>query len=412
MIRKPGSPSSRSNPTSSIGRSRQRRSSPRLPGPTVSRRRRSASTATPSTRSVPGEAPGRCAGHRSPRLLPAVLNDRDRTRRGEDVAHCCRRRPGPGSSRRTASLVAHVARPGGGSCRVRSGGHRGARCSDGSLRRAATDRGSVGDRASLRQRHLQRHAWRRLSGRPGRRVEDFSAFLSTRNRAVADRHQVRLREMPELVDCAELLEAAEAADDAQLMRLTLEYLPLTFSRRHGDPSRPWNTFSIRVRDDDGDAGHPLRGQLARHLPELGSAVSELPAVPAGRRLGVRQRLDRRMDSIPIGSPGTASTGRCRIPDDPWSHIGYWGDHQIVYLRRLLEATRRFLPGALEATARRGDGSPTPTFPIASFPTRRCCATRRRRSLRRSRRDADRSAGRRGRAPTASCCGVATVRSTS
>jgi hypothetical protein len=32
------------------------------------------------------------------------------------------------------------------------------------------------------------------------------------------------------------------------------------------------------------------------------------------------------------------------PDDPWSHIGYWGDHQIVYLLRLLEAAERFLPG--------------------------------------------------------------------
>jgi hypothetical protein len=32
------------------------------------------------------------------------------------------------------------------------------------------------------------------------------------------------------------------------------------------------------------------------------------------------------------------------PDDPWSNIGYWGDHQIVYLLRLLEATEQYLPG--------------------------------------------------------------------
>jgi hypothetical protein len=38
---------------------------------------------------------------------------------------------------------------------------------------------------------------------------------------------------------------------AQAERLVLEYLPLTFSRRHGDPSRPWNRFSIRVRDAEG-----------------------------------------------------------------------------------------------------------------------------------------------------------------
>ncbi|MDD3642608.1 MAG: hypothetical protein PHQ19_03995, partial [Candidatus Krumholzibacteria bacterium] len=35
------------------------------------------------------------------------------------------------------------------------------------------------------------------------------------------------------------------------------------------------------------------------------------------------------------------------PDDPWSYIGYWGDHQIVYLLRFLEALRRCSPGTLE-----------------------------------------------------------------
>jgi hypothetical protein len=36
------------------------------------------------------------------------------------------------------------------------------------------------------------------------------------------------------------------------------------------------------------------------------------------------------------------------PDDPWSGIGYWGDHQIVYLLRLLEASDRYLPGRVAA----------------------------------------------------------------
>ena len=31
----------------------------------------------------------------------------------------------------------------------------------------------------------------------------------------------------------------------------MEYLPLTFSRRHGDPSRPWNRFSIDLKNPDG-----------------------------------------------------------------------------------------------------------------------------------------------------------------
>ena len=40
------------------------------------------------------------------------------------------------------------------------------------------------------------------------------------------------------------------------------------------------------------------------------------------------------------------------PEDPWSYIGYWGDHQIIYLLRFLEAAERFLPGTLEGLLER------------------------------------------------------------
>jgi predicted transcriptional regulator len=36
------------------------------------------------------------------------------------------------------------------------------------------------------------------------------------------------------------------------------------------------------------------------------------------------------------------------PSDEWANIGYWGDHQIIYLLRLLEASARFNPGRLGA----------------------------------------------------------------
>jgi len=36
-----------------------------------------------------------------------------------------------------------------------------------------------------------------------------------------------------------------------------------------------------------------------------------------------------------------------IPEPgPWSHFGYWGDHQIVYLTRLLALSEAHFPGAL------------------------------------------------------------------
>ena len=36
------------------------------------------------------------------------------------------------------------------------------------------------------------------------------------------------------------------------------------------------------------------------------------------------------------------------PADPWSNIGYWGDHQIIYLLKLLEALEHHDPGSLGA----------------------------------------------------------------
>ncbi len=38
---------------------------------------------------------------------------------------------------------------------------------------------------------------------------------------------------------------------------------------------------------------------------------------------------------------------CPDPDDPWSFIGYWGDHQIIYLQKFLEQSVDFHPGKLD-----------------------------------------------------------------
>jgi hypothetical protein len=39
---------------------------------------------------------------------------------------------------------------------------------------------------------------------------------------------------------SELARLLSGSEDPDLIRLSTEYLPLKFSRRHGDPSRPWN----------------------------------------------------------------------------------------------------------------------------------------------------------------------------
>ena len=71
---------------------------------------------------------------------------------------------------------------------------------------------------------------------------DFQSFCGTWNRGVTGALPALLETLPEEIDYLTLRDGIDAADDPLLARLFLEYLPLSFSRRHGDPSRPWNHF--------------------------------------------------------------------------------------------------------------------------------------------------------------------------
>ncbi|MFB0999054.1 MAG: hypothetical protein QMC13_02325, partial [Colwellia sp.] len=39
-------------------------------------------------------------------------------------------------------------------------------------------------------------------------------------------------------------------------------------------------------------------------------------------------------------------------EDPWSYIGYWGDHQIIYLQKMLELSNQFHPDKLSEMLRK------------------------------------------------------------
>ncbi len=165
---------------------------------------------------------------------------------------------------------------------------------------------------------------------------DFRDFLASHNRGLAERHRARLAAWPEQVTLDFVQRDVAAAGDPQLQRLAGEYLPLTFSRRHGDPSRPWNTFTIAVQDRQGRPRLSYQGNwrdifqnweaLAFSFPGwLGNMVSVfLNATTADGYNAYR-----------VGREGV--DWEVEDPDDPWAHIGYWGDHQIIYLLRLLEA---------------------------------------------------------------------------
>jgi len=193
---------------------------------------------------------------------------------------------------------------------------------------------------------------------------DWVSFVESRNRTVADRHRAWLdgRDATEQVTASALVQDAAARDDADLERLSLEYLPFWFGRRHGDPSRPWNRFSIRIRDAEGRRVLAYEGNWRDIFQNWEALALAHPAwlehfiakfVNATTPDGFNAyRLTR--DGIDWEVPE---------PDNPWSNLGYWGDHQIVYLTRLLEASRAASPGRLAAWIDR------PIFSFADVPYR-------------------------------------------
>jgi hypothetical protein len=145
----------------------------------------------------------------------------------------------------------------------------------------------------------------------------------------------------------QVIAAAENSGDADLERIALEYLPLTFSRRHGDPSRPWNRFSIDIRNADGSEKLYYQGNwrdifqnweaLALSYPEyLESFIAKF--VNASTADGYN----------PYRITRDGFDWEKLEPNDPWSNIGYWGDHQVNYLLKLLEMSHRYHPGRISA----------------------------------------------------------------
>ena len=175
---------------------------------------------------------------------------------------------------------------------------------------------------------------------------DLVSYLSDQSRIVSARHEGWLSQLPEWVPLQQLLDEARDQGDPQLTRLVRGYLPITFSRRHGDPSRPWNWYTIRVHDDDGLV-YGYEGNWRDIFQNWEALGISYP------------RFLRSFVSVFLNASTADGYNPYRItragidwetedPNDPWSHIGYWGDHQIVYLLRLLEAWERHEPGALGA----------------------------------------------------------------
>jgi len=176
---------------------------------------------------------------------------------------------------------------------------------------------------------------------------DFSRFLRDRNRRVYERCRSFRTDLPPVIHIDELRSRAVTTGDADLRRLVLEYLPLVFSRRHGDPSRPWNRFSIDLRDAQGRPRIAYQGNW-RDIFQNWEALSL--SFPRFLNSIVARFLNA---STPDGyNPYRISESgfdwEILDPTDPWSNIGYWGDHQIVYLHRLLALSFQHDPDQVRA----------------------------------------------------------------
>ncbi len=191
---------------------------------------------------------------------------------------------------------------------------------------------------------------------------DFRQTVRGFNTRVYERNATLLDGLPDKLAFRDLLDTVRERDDRQLERLCHEYLPITFGRRHGDPSRPWNHFSIRLRDRHGYPVLWYEGNWRDIFQNWEALAVSYPEF-------VENMIAKFVNASTMDgyNPYRITKGgidwEVEDPDDPWSYIGYWGDHQIIYLLKLLEISSRFHPARLARLLHE------PVFAYANVPYR-------------------------------------------
>ncbi len=165
---------------------------------------------------------------------------------------------------------------------------------------------------------------------------DFLSYLEKANREVHDTVGSQFRSWADRFSLFELRTLAQPHPEADVKRLCLEYLPLKFSRRHGDPSRPWNKFSINTRNEvDGSKILNYEGNwrdIFQNWEALAYSYPEFLEAMIYKFLNATTFDGYNPYRVTKGGFDWETIE----PDDPWSYIGYWGDHQIIYLLKFLE----------------------------------------------------------------------------
>lgn len=191
---------------------------------------------------------------------------------------------------------------------------------------------------------------------------DFAKNIKIFNSATYVRHQEFLTALPAKIALTDLLNQVVALNDPQLERLCREYMPISFGRRHGDPSRPWNQFVIKLKDENDNRLLTYQGNWRDIFQNWEAITFSYPEF-------IENVIAKFVNASTIDGYNPYRITKEGIdweveePDDPWSYIGYWGDHQIIYLQKMLELSVKFHPERLSDLLYR------PIFSYANVPYR-------------------------------------------
>lgn len=175
---------------------------------------------------------------------------------------------------------------------------------------------------------------------------DFIKYIEKANIKVHHKKQDLLADLPEVFLINHLRKLAVIDEDKNFKRLAFEYMPLKFSRRHGDPSRPWNKFSINTTSEiDGSKILDYEGNWRDIFQNWEALAHSYPEF-------IESMIHKFLNASTFDGYNPYRVTKDGFdweiiePDDPWSYIGYWGDHQIIYLLKFLEFIENHYPNKL------------------------------------------------------------------
>ncbi|WP_397446874.1 hypothetical protein [Polaribacter sp. R77954] len=176
--------------------------------------------------------------------------------------------------------------------------------------------------------------------------DDFNTYLSKANKQLFASKKEELKALPEKFTLQFIKDLADNDANKDFKRLCLEYLPLKFSRRHGDPSRPWNKFSINTKSEvDGSKILDYEGNWRDIFQNWETLAHSYPQF-------IESMIHKFLNATtfegynPYRVTKDGFDWEVIEENDPWSYIGYWGDHQIIYLLKFLEFIENHYPSKL------------------------------------------------------------------